>query len=209
MLPLFEVKKKEEKHHAWSDPVINPHYAADAKLAEKLQAAENLKAFNARYPAAARPVLPPAPIINIPPPIINVPNQAAEIQRLQDRLNRVEKEDREMQERIRNALILDNPRLIRAFYPAANPIFNPSALIDAVILKDLSKKEQMEQTYRKLQDLYGSEAASKLLLRGLNRIEETPVPPKAHKPRAKSPRKKSKSPKRKKSKSPKSKKKGK
>jgi len=210
-----EIKQREQKHHAWSDTARFPHLITDQKLAEKLQAEENLKAFNQRFPPAR--VNNPAPVINIPPPIINLPAQPsnqAELQALQDRLNKVEKEDKEMQERIKNALILDNPRLLQAFYPSARPLYNPISLVDAAILNEVSKKEQLDQTYRKLKDLYGDEAPTRYLLRSLNRIEEEkPKPfelptrdePKS-KPRPRS-RSKSKSKKKSKPKSPSKKKK--
>ena len=194
MLPLFERKEKEEKHHAWSDPAVRGQVDRDRQFAEKLQAEENRRIFNNNFPANGPIRANPNPNI----PIINIhnppgPNQNAEIARLQDRLNKVEAEDKEMQDRIRNALILENPRLLQAFYPVARPIYNPSALVDAAILAELSKKEQSEQTYRKLKELYGEDAPAKYLNRAIARIEsERPQMPQILESRPK-PRHKSRS----------------
>lgn len=193
---MLEEKKLEEKHHPWSNPAVVGQVNRDKQLAEKLQAEENRRIFNNNFPANGPiRVNPAVPIINIhnPPQPQPYPiNQNAEITRLQDRLNKVEAEDKEMQDRIRNALILENPRLIQAFYPVARPTYNPSALIDAAILGELSKKEQSEQTYRKLKELYGEDAPGKYLNRAIQRIEaERPpqiIEPR-HKPRARSPSK--------------------
>lgn len=193
MLPLFERKEKEEKHHAWSDPAVRGQVQRDRQFAEKLQEEENRRIFNNNFPAngpiRANPAI---PIINIhnPPGLA----QNAEIARLQDRLNKVEAEDKEMQDRIRNALILENPRLLQAFYPVARPIYNPSAIVDAAILAELSKKEQSEQTYRKLKELYGEDAPAKYLNRAIARIDaERPKMPQIlearHKSRSRSPAK--------------------
>ena len=185
---MFDEKKQlEVKHHAWSDPAVVGQVQRDRQLAERLQAAEdanyarNLQRFNQGNPIrhAIAPAIAPAmlqPIINMPP----IPNQNIDIANLQNRLNKVEDEDKKLQERLRNALILENPRLIEAMYPAVRPIYNPAT----ALLNELAKKEQLDQTYRKLKEIYGDEAPVKYIERGLRRIEEeTPK----HKSRPKSP----------------------
>ena len=106
-------------------------------------------------------------------------------------MNKVEDEDKKLQERIRNALILENPRLLEAVYPAVRPMYNPARIIDAALLNEMAKKEQLDQTYRKLKEIYGEEAPVKYLERSLRRIEEER--PK-HKSRPKSPKPRPKSP---------------
>jgi hypothetical protein len=203
MLPLFERKELEVKHHAWSDPAVRGQVERDRQFAEKLQADENRRIFNNNFPAngpiRANPAI---PIINIHNPPPNQPNQNAEIARLQDRLNKVEAEDKEMQDRLRNALVLENPRLLQAFYPSVRPIYNPSAIVDAAILAELSKKEQSEQTYRKLKELYGEDAPAKYLNRAIARIDAErppqmiePNPKPRHKSRSRSPSKSKSKPK--------------
>lgn len=196
---MFDEKKLEVKHHAWSDPAVVGQVQRDRQLAERLQAAEdanyarNLQRFNQGNPI--RHAIAPAPavlqpIINMPP----MPNQNADIANLQNRMNKVEDEDKKLQERIRNALILENPRLLEAVYPAVRPMYNPARIIDAALLNEMAKKEQLDQTYRKLKEIYGEEAPVKYLERSLRRIEEEAPKPKT-KPRPKSPKNRPKSPK--------------
>lgn len=173
----------EEKHRAWTDPGF---IANDRAFAQKLQDDENRKEANrALFNQAFPPPRPnnPAPVIQ--PIFIPQANQNAEIARLQERLNKVEKEDQEMQDRIRNALIIENPRLLQAIYPRVNNIYNPSRIIDAAILAELSKKEQAEQTYRKLKELYGEDAPAKYLNRAIARIDAEYKPPQMVEPKPK------------------------
>lgn len=196
---LFERKEKEEKHRAWTDPsFIARDHAFAKKLHDDERNAANLAMFNQAFPPNRN-----QPIVQ---PII-IPanqNQNDEIARLQARLNKIEKEDKEMEDRIRNVMILDNPRLLQAFYPS-RPIYNPSKIIDAAILAELDKKERSDMMYKKLKDIYGDDAPAKYLNRALTRIDaEKPPQMIEHPPRRRSRSKsKSKKPTKKKSKSPK------
>ncbi len=202
---LFERKEKEEKHRAWTDPsFIARDHAFAKKLHDDERKAANLAMFNQAFPPNRnQPIIQP---IIIPTNQNQNQNQNDEISRLQARLNKIEKEDKEMEDRIRNVMILDNPRLLQAFYPTV-PIYNPSKIIDAALLAELEKKERSDMMYKKLKDIYGDDAPSKYLNRALARIDaERPPQMIEHPPRKRSRSKsKTKKPTKKKSKSPKSK----
>jgi hypothetical protein len=197
---MSEVKMLEEKHRSVSDP-------------ETMRRAANLQKFNLLM---ANPALRPrdlaGPQMQMPnqnynqppyvPIVIQQPNVRMDddkIKELQMKLAGVESDNKKLEEQIRNALIIENPRLIQAFYPAGRPFYNTKSLLNAALEAEIDKTRQESQMFSKLRDIYGEDAASKYLERSLNRIKEaryeapkyeyTPTPIRQPRTRSKSPKK--------------------
>ncbi len=165
----LEKKVLEEKHRAVSDPEVIRRNANLQKF-DILMANPSLRprdldgAALVRVPAAAPAI---QPIIIQQPPV-----NEDRIRELQNKLSGVESENKKLEEQIKTALILENPRLMQAFYPVNRPIYNPKALLNAALEAELDKTRQDAYTLAKLRDVYGEDAAAKYLERSLSRIPQ-------------------------------------
>jgi hypothetical protein len=144
-------------------------------------------------------------------PIVLQNDNDSRVRELQSRLAGVERENKQLEEEIKNALILENPRLLQAFYPIGRPTYNPRTLLKTLVENELDKARHASTLFSKLRDVYGEDAATKYLERSLKRIaNETsykyapPIFEEGEKKRSPS-RKRSKSPKKKPAKSSKKK----
>lgn len=177
----MERKVMEEKHRSNSDP-------------ESIRLATNLERFNILAanpsvrprdlaglsvrpgygppaPGYGQPYM-PAPIIIQQPAPAPAPAQDDKIRELQSKLAGVESDNKKLEEQMRNALIMENPRLLQAFYPIGRPLYNPRNLLNAALEAELEKSRQASQTYSKLKDIYGEDAASKYVERSMSRLAD-------------------------------------
>lgn len=143
-------------------------------------------------PPAAPPILPPNPPPFNPafnpqptappyvyiPPIPPIPQNDDKLKELREKLAGIENDNKKLEEKIKNALILENPRLLQAFYPIGRPIYDHKTLLDAALEHQIEKNIREAQTIGKLRDIYGPDAAAVYLNRALGRLENKYEPPK-------------------------------